>query len=95
MNAPTKPNFGRGHWPAGKRRNAGVRPPKGYSSIPEFLAAVRAACETRRGARADLASCLKVHHETVSTWLTEEKWPNQARVNQIAAWFRKTKKAKR
>lgn len=87
---------GLGHWPRGKRRNIDVAPPKGFSSVTEFMSAVREFCEkhgrgrgARDGAKQRLASELDVHHSTVGAWISGEHWPGQKRVDQIAKWWAK------
>ena len=53
----------KGHWPAGKRRNASVKAP-GYASWPVFLSALRRYCGHNRKGTA-LAASLKVSRKTV------------------------------
>ena len=83
----------RGHWPLGKRRNASVRPPRGWPNLDAWLASVRAYIAAnpsgrgRRGLHAILAERLGVHHSTLSAWLSGRTWPSQGRVDAIAAWM--------
>ncbi len=76
-----------GHWPRGRRRNAGVQV-EGHRSVPALLRAVRRVCDEHRGALTDLSRRMRVHRKTVYVWLSEEKWPSQRRANQMARWLR-------
>lgn len=89
----------RGHWPAGRRRHADVRPPRGWPDLPTFLASVREYCQAHRGRRGhagahqELADRLGVHFSALSAWLSGRKWPGQVRVDAMATWLRERRRA--
>lgn len=78
---------GRGHWPAGRRRNDQA-PPKGWPTMDDFLAEVAGHCSVTRGAAAELAESLGVHHSTLQAWLSGRKWPARPTATRIARWYR-------
>lgn len=81
-------------WTKGKPRHAAVRPPRGYRTVSEFLAAVRSYCAARRGGRGRhgrlqaLADFCGVNQTTLSAQLAGRWIPSQDRICQIAEWFR-------
>lgn len=82
----TKRKDGRGHWPAGRRRND-QPPPSGWPTVDRFLSDVHAYCASERKTK-DLAEYLGVDRKTVYTWLTGDKWPARDRMLAIARWYR-------
>jgi len=70
---------GRGHWPAGKRRN----PTRGVRSL---LASVRRVVKQRTSLRR-AAIGIEVDTRTLRRWLSGEDVPSEANQQAIRAWL--------
>ena len=76
----------RGHWPAGRRRNA-----QSAAQLARTLDQLRAVLATPVYGRVSLRACARacgVSPATVHRWLKGEDWPRAGMVQNIKTWMK-------
>lgn len=77
---PTKT---KGHWPAGKRRNAVLSD----RQMAGLMRRIEAAIKRRGDTRTDVARHCGVDLRTVTRWLAGEDWPAATRLAKLQQWL--------